>query len=108
MHAERDSRSGTGSLDQNLHLVVSMTTTPSRIAAIGAALRSVLAQTLRPARVHLYVPETCCRTRERYVLPDWLTLRLPRLATRPPDAGNRLSADLALTKVREGEGAGAS
>lgn len=56
-----------------MHLVVSLTTTPSRIAAIGAALRSVLAQTLRPARVHLYVPETCCRTRERYVLPDWLT-----------------------------------
>lgn len=65
--------SGAGGSRQDVQLVVSLTTTPSRIAHIAPALRSILAQTLQPARIHLYVPETCRRTQERYVLPAWLT-----------------------------------
>jgi len=49
-----------------------MTTTPARVAHIAPALFSVLAQTLPPTRIHLYVPETCLRTDEPYVIPEWL------------------------------------
>jgi hypothetical protein len=53
-------------------VVVSMTTTPPRIADIEPALRSVLRQTAPPTRLHLYLPRSCARFAGPYVIPPWL------------------------------------
>lgn len=68
-------------------VIVCMTTLPSRIAALGPTLSSLLAQTVAPARIRLHVPTHSTRERRDYDVPAWL----PRLSTvqlvRTPDFG---------------------
>jgi hypothetical protein len=49
-----------------------MTTLPSRIDHIRAALESVIAQTAPIEHIEMNVPYVCVRTNEPYVLPKWL------------------------------------
>lgn len=55
-----------------MRLVVSFTTTPSRIELLGAMVSSVLGQTRRPDRFMLALPDRCERQGQEYVIPDWL------------------------------------
>lgn len=51
--------------------VVSMTTSPSRIADIRTTLDSIIAQTYCAERIVINIPEKYARTGEEYVIPGW-------------------------------------
>lgn len=53
-------------------LVVTLTTIPSRIAMIGPVIESIKAQTRRPDRIYVCIPEVCLRERSSYYVPSWL------------------------------------
>jgi hypothetical protein len=53
-------------------LVVTLTTIPSRIDAIGPTLKSLLRQTQAPAQIRLCVPAWSEREQRAYALPPWL------------------------------------
>ncbi len=65
-------------------IIVSLTTTPSRIAHIAPALKSLLDQTRKPARIHLNIPEFSTRENVPYEIPEALT-RLKSLHIRRCD-----------------------
>jgi hypothetical protein len=68
-------------------IVVSLTTTPSRIGLIGLTLKSLLSQTRSPASIRLMVPEHSRREAAPFTIPDPLT-RLNGVAiVRGPDYG---------------------
>ena len=52
--------------------IVTLTTIPSRIGLIGMTLKSLLDQTLPPARIHLNIPRHSRRENCAYDVPDWL------------------------------------
>jgi hypothetical protein len=52
--------------------IISLTTIPSRIAAIGDTLKSLLRQSRAPAEIRLNLPAYCKRERAPYVVPAWL------------------------------------
>ncbi len=53
-------------------LVVTLTTTPSRIGLLAPTLKSLLDQTRLPARIVLNVPTFSLREQVPYDIPDWL------------------------------------
>lgn len=53
-------------------LVVTLTTIPSRIDALGPTLKSLLRQTARPSEIRLCVPQWSQREQCAYELPAWL------------------------------------
>ena len=53
-------------------LVVSLTTIPSRLDALGPTLKSLLRQTASPAQIRLCLPAWSERERRAYVVPAWL------------------------------------
>jgi hypothetical protein len=57
------------------HVIVSMTTIPSRIGLIEPVIESLLAQTYRDFELRLYIPTMCSRTGGRYELPEPLVTR---------------------------------
>jgi hypothetical protein len=60
---------------ESRHVIVSMTTIPSRIGLIDPVIGALLAQTHVDFELRLYIPITCGRTGLRYEIPDWLTAR---------------------------------
>jgi hypothetical protein len=54
-------------------IVVSLTTTPSRIGLLGLTVKSLLNQTRSPASIRLMVPEYSRREDGPYVIPEALT-----------------------------------
>ncbi len=65
-------------------IVVTLTTTPSRIELLDATLKSLLDQTRPPARIRLNVPHHSLREDRPYQVPDRLT-RLAALDIRRTD-----------------------
>lgn len=55
-----------------MRLVVSFTTIPSRIERIGPMLDSVLAQTIKPDRIVLWIPNRCVKEGTEYIIPNWM------------------------------------
>ena len=53
------------------HFIVSMTTSPTRIAHIRTTITSVIEQTYKAARIVVNIPEKYGRTGETYTIPDW-------------------------------------
>jgi hypothetical protein len=53
-------------------IVISLTTTPTRIHAIEQVLRSLLAQSRPAAEILLNVPFRLARSGEEYLIPDWV------------------------------------
>lgn len=53
-------------------IVVCLTTIPSRIDLISDTLKSLMAQTRRPQRIRLHIPEYSIREQCAYTLPEWL------------------------------------
>jgi hypothetical protein len=53
-------------------LVVTLTTLPSRIGAVGPTVKSLLRQTARPRGIRLCVPEWSEREQCAYAVPEWL------------------------------------
>jgi hypothetical protein len=53
-------------------IVVSLTTIPSRIGAIGDTLKSLLRQSKAPTEIRLNIPVYSKREQSPYVLPAWL------------------------------------
>jgi hypothetical protein len=51
-------------------IVVSLTTTPSRIGLVALTLKSLLNQTLSPAAIRLLVPERSRREKAAYAVPE--------------------------------------
>lgn len=51
-----------------MRLIVSLTTTPKRLAAIAPTLRSLVSQTRLPEQIWIHLPRTLARTGETYVL----------------------------------------
>ncbi len=85
--------------DTRSDITVSLTTTPSRIAHIEPALKSLLDQTWKPARIHLNIPEFSTRENVPYEIPEALT-RLKSLHIRRCDdlgPGTKLIPSLADT-----------
>jgi hypothetical protein len=83
-------------------VVVSLSTIPSRIGLMEPTIKSLLRQTVAPARIVLNVPDYSIREKTAYVIPDFLqslqsieinrckdlgpaTKFLPTLAAEPPD-----------------------
>lgn len=83
-------------------IVVSLTSTPSRLSHLGDTLKSLLLQTRPPAEIRLNIPQFSKREKTSYVVPDWLpalrsvrvvrcedygpaTKFIPTLITEPPD-----------------------
>jgi hypothetical protein len=52
--------------------IVTLTTIPSRIDLIGMTLKSLLDQTMPPARIHLNIPHRSRREDRPYSVPAWL------------------------------------
>ena len=80
-------------------IIVSLTTTPSRIHLLEPALKSLLDQTRPPARIHLNVPAFSLREQTSYEIPPVLT-RLQSLHIRRCDdlgPGTKLIPTLAET-----------
>jgi hypothetical protein len=63
----------------HLPLLVSLTTTPSRLPHIRPTLDSLFEQTLTPDRVLLCLPTWSKRENTRYCWPVWLSAYVPRL-----------------------------
>ena len=53
------------------HFIVSMTTSPTRIAQIRTTLTSIVEQTYKAAKIVINIPERYGRTGESYVIPEW-------------------------------------
>ncbi len=87
---------------QKSDIVISLTTTPSRIDLIGTTLKSLLDQDLAPAKIVVNVPQFSRREQVPYEVPDWLaglqavqvrrcedlgpaTKVIPTVAAEPPD-----------------------
>ncbi len=68
-------------------LVVSLTTTPERIARIRPVLDSIMRQQYEPDLVLLHVPYVLRRDGRRYQLPDWLEEYPKVLVHRTEDRG---------------------
>lgn len=56
-----------------MKVIASLTTLPSRINKIGKMLISILDQTYPVDSIHINIPLFCKRTKEEYVIPEWLT-----------------------------------
>jgi FkbM family methyltransferase len=56
----------------DVRLVVTLATIPSRIARIGPVIDSLKAQTRRPDRLYVCIPEVCLWERSGYDVPTWL------------------------------------
>ena len=68
-------------------VVVSLTTTPSRMPHIAATLKSLLRQTRAPREIRLNVPQFSRREGVEYVVPEWLArLHMVRVV-RTDDSG---------------------
>ncbi len=91
-------------------IVVTLTTTPSRIGLIETTLKSLLDQSRPPARIVLNVPEFSTREQVAYSIPPALsglkslqirrcddlgpgTKLIPSLAAEPPDTGLMVADD---------------
>jgi hypothetical protein len=57
---------------RNSGLVVTLTTIPSRIEALGPTVKSLLRQTARPVEIRLCVPAWSEREQCAYAVPPWL------------------------------------
>jgi len=55
-----------------MRLVVSFTTIPSRIDRIRPMVDSILAQTVKPDRLVLWLPTRCGKENVEYVIPNWM------------------------------------
>lgn len=56
----------------NLKIIASLTTTPSRINLIKDTLYSILNQTINIHSVEINIPYIFEKTGEKYIIPDWL------------------------------------
>jgi hypothetical protein len=54
------------------NITICMTSIPSRLPLIGVTLKSLLAQTMRPARIRLHIPQWSQREGKPYTIPKWL------------------------------------
>jgi hypothetical protein len=80
--------------DSGLRVVVSLTTTPSRIHNIRPVIENLLHdQTYRPHKVNLYIPDRGIRDGREYEIPEWLRaferVHLSTGGTSDVDAGTR-------------------
>lgn len=55
-----------------MKVIASLTTLPSRISKISKMLISILDQTYPVDAIHINIPLVCKRTKETYVIPEWL------------------------------------
>ena len=59
-------------MSENIRIIASMTTIPSRIDLIRPVIEAVLNQTVPIEHLEVNVPYQCIRTGEAYELPAWL------------------------------------
>lgn len=84
-------------------LVVSLTTTPQRLPAVGRTIKSILKNTIKPDAIFLHLPEVLKRTGQKYpAIPEELTKMKHLRINRTDDIGPATKLLPITQKIKDG------